>query len=57
MGLHAELEDGSLAVGPPLDELKDQAAAARRKASAGAASAASPGTARSAGWSVRRAPR
>ena len=31
-GLHAELEDGSLAVGPPLDELKDQAAAARRKA-------------------------
>jgi hypothetical protein len=31
-GLHTELEDGSLAVGPPLDELKDQAAAARRKA-------------------------
>jgi hypothetical protein len=31
-GLHAELEDGSLALGPPLDELKDQAAAARRKA-------------------------
>ena len=31
-GLHAELEDGSVAVGPPLDALKDQAAAARRKA-------------------------
>lgn len=31
-GLHTELEDGSLAVGPPLDQLKDQAAAARRKA-------------------------
>jgi hypothetical protein len=31
-GLHTELEDGSLAVGPPLDELKDRAAAARRKA-------------------------
>jgi hypothetical protein len=31
-GLHTELEDGSLAVGPPLDELKDQAAAARRRA-------------------------
>jgi hypothetical protein len=31
-GLQAELEDGSLAVGPPLDQLKDQAAAARRKA-------------------------
>ncbi|HEX6785660.1 MAG TPA: hypothetical protein VF076_00570 [Acidimicrobiales bacterium] len=31
-GMHTELEDGSLAVGPPLDELKDQAAAARRKA-------------------------
>lgn len=31
-GLHAELEDGSVAVGPPLDQLKDQAAAARRKA-------------------------
>jgi hypothetical protein len=31
-GLHTELEDGSLAVGPPLDELKDKAAAARRKA-------------------------
>lgn len=31
-GLHTELDDGSLAVGPPLDELKDQAAAARRRA-------------------------
>ena len=30
LGLTAELEDGSLAVGPPLDELKDKAAATRR---------------------------
>jgi hypothetical protein len=30
LGLQAELEDGSLAVGPPLDALKDQAAATRR---------------------------
>jgi hypothetical protein len=30
LGLKAELEDGSLAVGPPLDELKDKAAATRR---------------------------
>jgi hypothetical protein len=30
IGLTAELEDGSLAVGPPLDELKDKAAATRR---------------------------
>ena len=30
LGLKAELEDGSLAVGPPLDELKDKAAASRR---------------------------
>ena len=30
LGLQAELEDGRLAVGPPLDELKDQAAATRR---------------------------
>jgi hypothetical protein len=29
-GLMAELDDGSLAVGPPLDELKHRAAAARR---------------------------
>jgi len=31
-GLHTELEDGSVAVGPPLDELKHQAESARRKA-------------------------
>jgi hypothetical protein len=31
-GLKAELEDGSVAVGPPLDELKHQAESARRKA-------------------------
>jgi hypothetical protein len=30
VGLQTELEDGRLAVGPPLDELKDQAAASRR---------------------------
>lgn len=30
LGLKAELDDGSLAVGPPLDELKDRAAATRR---------------------------
>ena len=30
IGLKAELDDGSLAVGPPLDELKDKAAATRR---------------------------
>jgi hypothetical protein len=30
LGLQAELDDGSLAVGPPLDELKAKAAASRR---------------------------
>ena len=30
LGLKAELDDGSLAVGPPLDDLKDRAAATRR---------------------------
>jgi hypothetical protein len=34
LGLQAELEDGRLAVGPPLDELKDKAAATRRSARA-----------------------
>ena len=32
LGLKAQLDDGSLAVGPPLDELKDKAAASRRAA-------------------------
>jgi hypothetical protein len=32
LGLQAELDDGSLAVGPPLDELKEKAAATRRSA-------------------------
>ena len=30
LGLQAELDDGRLAVGPPLDDLKEQAAASRR---------------------------
>jgi len=32
LGLQAKLEDGRRAVGPPLDELKDQADASRRRA-------------------------
>jgi hypothetical protein len=34
LGLQAELDDGRLAVGPPLDDLKAQAAASRRSARA-----------------------